>query len=274
MNPLHTNPHTKLAAMALLGFALSSPPAWTQTAAPTEPAVAAPPTVVDPSAVRAMQVGDKWVYRFHNLGDRREPVDFMRQVLRVDGTDAWIYGTDPNPNATYPEYIFRWDQKRAKAAERFNIDLNRRHGVGLRTGNFQPEDDTIQLPLIPGKTYKVKLDWTDGAGYTELTFKVGELKAVKVAAGEFMAYEIVGKGWWNNTRASASGRAEDVYWWAPQMGVFVKRTMQSWSTWGSLWNNRSLELIQWQPEAALVKDIAAMAEAEQKKPKASIPAAQ
>jgi hypothetical protein len=265
--------------MILLGFALRGPLAWAQTAAPSEPAAVTPaaiatPAVVDPSAVRAMQVGDKWVYRFHDIGNRREPVEMVNQVIRVQGSDAWMYGTDTVPNATYPEFIWRWDQKRAKAAERFNIDLSQRHGVGSRTANFQPEDDTIQLPLIPGKAYKVKFDWTNGAGYTELTLKVGELKPVKVAAGEFMAYEIVGKGWWNNTSAAISGRAENVYWWSPQVGRFIKRTTQDWNPRGSLWNNSSWELIHWQPQVALVKDIAAMAEAEQAKPKASPPAAQ
>lgn len=70
-----------------------------------------------------MQVGDRWVYSFHNKGDKLEPVEQWQQVLRVSGTDAWLYSWDGRVNTNRREWVSRWDQKRAKAAEFFAINL-------------------------------------------------------------------------------------------------------------------------------------------------------
>jgi len=222
-------------------------------------------SVQSQTTVRPMQVGDRWVYRFHNKGDKREPFEQWQQVLRTNGSDAGMYVYSGDPNLERTEWLLRWDQKRAKASESFAIDLTRANGIENRISNFQPQDDNIQLPLIEGKTYKVKFDWGNGNGYDEITWTVGPLKKHIVAAGEFWAHELVGKGWWNCTReCTGSGRIERRIQWSPELGREIRSTFQNWNTRGSLWENRGWELTQWQPAAPLVKDIAALATAAQK----------
>ncbi len=219
------------------------------------------------ATVRPMQVGDRYVYRFHNKGDKHEPVEQWQQVLRINGSDAWMYAFDGRANITRAEWLIRWDQKRAKSAETFNINLSNANGQGSRIGNFQPFDDAIQLPVTEGKTYKVKWDWNSGNGYDEYTMTVGPLKKHTVTAGEFWAYEVVGKGWWNCTReCTGSGRLERREVWSPEIGRMIRQVQQSWNGRNSLWNNNEWELTQWQPAVPLVKDIAALAAATPKTP--------
>ena len=60
------------------------------------------------------EVGDKWTYRFHNKGDKREPYALTNQVKAVDGTSAWIYGESQQVNSQLPRYVWRYDIKRAE----------------------------------------------------------------------------------------------------------------------------------------------------------------
>ena len=59
------------------------------------------------------EVGDKWTYKFTNIGDKREPYSFFNQVMHADNQSAWMYGESADPQAANPKYAWRYDLKRA-----------------------------------------------------------------------------------------------------------------------------------------------------------------
>lgn len=253
-----------LYALACACVLSASVPARAQTGSSAESSAVPAQAKEDPAKVRPMQVGDRWVYRFHNKGDKLEPVEQWQQVLRINGNDAFMYFSDGRANADRKEWLSRWDQKRAKQVELFAIDLSRNNGIGERFGNSQPADDFIQLPLAEGKKYKFTRNWPDGRGHDEYSVTVGPLKKHRLLAGEFWAYEIEGKGWWYNTTSPerSSGRLELIELWSPELGRFIKQTYKNWTSNARPWSNSESELTLWQPAAAPVKDIEALAEAQ------------
>ena len=89
--------------------------AWAQT-------VEAPP---------APEVGDKWTYRFHNKGDKREPYLFINQVKFLDGGSAWILNESQQIGAQVTRSVWRYDLKRADYVERFDSDPAAANGASL-----------------------------------------------------------------------------------------------------------------------------------------------
>ena len=116
-------------------------------------AVAARAQTVDAPTIA---VGDKWTYRFHNQGDKREPYLFYNEVKAVDNASAWLYGESQQPNAQPPKYVWRMDLKRAEYLERFEFDPAAANGAGKRLINRQTNDDSLQFRLSVGKKYALK----------------------------------------------------------------------------------------------------------------------
>lgn len=105
-----------------------------------------------------------------------------------------------------------------------------------------------------GKEWTVKETWGDGNGYTEHKAKVEGFEKIKVEAGEFEAFKVTLKGFWNLTaNGNGSGRAERVIWYAPQIKREVKRAYTDRNQGGSLWNQNEQELVKWKPKAELGK---------------------
>lgn len=102
------------------------------------------------------EVGDKWTYKFTNIGDKRDPTSFFNQVMHLDNQSAWIYGESTDTQAANPQFAWRFDLKRAGFMERFLIDPTSNNKLGVRNFNNQPNDDLLKFPLEVGKEWAVK----------------------------------------------------------------------------------------------------------------------
>ena len=194
-----------------------------------------------------LDVGDKWTYRFHNIGDNREPYQFSSAVSAVDGTSAWIYGEDQRTNAQPPKWVWRMDLKRHEFLERFDFDPAAKNGAGKRTTD-RKVDDSLQFPLSVGKKYSVKQNWDNGNGYTEYKAEVQAFEKVRVAAGEFDAFRIKYEGFWNQrVGGTFSGRAEWTRWYAPAVKGNVKSEFFDRTAQNQRWNQNATELVKWEP---------------------------
>lgn len=198
------------------------------------------------------EVGDKWTYKFTNIGDRRDPFTFFNQTMHVDQNSAWLYGETQDPNSRGPQFAWRYDNKRAGLMEGFAINLKNADKLGGRRTNNMPNDDLLKFPLEIGKEWPVKETWGNGEGYTEFKAKVESFEKVKVEAGEFEAYKITLKGFWTRTaNGSGSGRVERVIWYSPPVKRDVKSTYEDRNQGGQMWNKNERELVKWEPKAAL-----------------------
>ena len=200
----------------------------------------------------APEVGDKWTYKFTNIGDKRDPTSFFMQVMHVDSQSAWIYGESTDTQAISPQFAWRYDLKRAGLMERFLIDLASNNKLGVRNTNNQPNDDSLKFPLEVGKEWAVKENWTDGRGFTEYKAKVEAFEKIKVEAGEFDVYKVSFKGFWNRkVDGNFSGRAERVIWYAPLAKRNVKSTSETRQSQGGPWDKNETELTKWESKAVL-----------------------
>ena len=95
---------------------------------------------------RAMQVGDKWVYRFEDPGNKKTAVEQLWQVVHVDGANAWMYSNDPARPPGQQETMVRWDQVRGWRMEGFALDKSKPLAMGKRLWNVQLDDDWFQFP--------------------------------------------------------------------------------------------------------------------------------
>lgn len=202
-------------------------------------------------AAPQMYVGDKWTYRYHNTGDRREPFTFTNEVKRINGSDAWLYGESVEPNTQTPKFWWRYDHKRGDFMERFVHDESASNGLGKRITNRQGSEDLFQFPLEPGKKYNAKQFWNNGEGHTDWKVEVEAFEKIKTEAGEFDAYRIRATGWWRRTvNGSSSGRAEATVWVAPVVKRYVRWEYMDRAPNGSIWSQNKSELIKWEPAAA------------------------
>ncbi len=201
-------------------------------------------------AAPQMQVGDKWTYRYHNTGDRREPYTFTNEVKRINGSDAWMYGESTESNTEHPKFWWRYDHKRGDFMERFVHQESAPNGLGSRIADRQKSEDLLQFPLELGKKYNAKQFWTNGDGYTDWKVEVQAFEKIKTEAGEFDAYRIKAIGWWTRTaNGSRSGRAETTLWLAPTVKRYVRWEYLDRTPNGSMWNENKSELIKWEPAA-------------------------
>ena len=197
-------------------------------------------------------VGDKWTYRFHDTGNRKEPYLFTNQAYKSEGGSGWIYSDSQEIGARRKHNIQRYDYKRADTKERFAFNAKNPTEPGTRYSNTQPNDDNIQLPLTVGKKYTVKLNWGNGEGNTKYDAEVEAFEKVKVEAGEFEAYRIKLSGYWTRTsNGNYSGRAGHTIYFAPSVKRFVKWTYFERNSDGSPWGEETTELVKWEPKAEL-----------------------
>ncbi len=208
--------------------------AWAQTLeAPTNP-----------------EVGDKWTYRFHNKGDKREPYLYNNQVRFLDADSAWTYGESQENPAQVTTSVWRFDLKRAAYVERFNSDPAAANGAGKRTIDRTSSDGALQFPLAVGKRFRVKFNWDNGRGFDELDAEVQAFEKIKVDGGEFDAYRIKYSGFWNQREGvNYSGRVERTNWYAPAVKGLVKFTYINHQRNGLVWNDTVTELVKWEPAA-------------------------
>ena len=230
IQPTFPRSYRSLLACSLLAIATSSSTAQTMDKPPT------------------LDVGDKWTYRFHNVGDKRDPFTYTHEVKTVDGASAWIFGETNLPNAP-SKIVWRYDLKRADTLERFEYDMGAPNGAGRRTLDLQKNDDFFQFPLVVGKKFDVREIWiggNDGSGHNEFKAEVQAYEKVKVEAGEFDAFRIKYSGWW--TRVSGGvGRAELLRWYSPVAKRIVKSETNFRTPSNPGGNHFTVELVKWEP---------------------------
>ena len=198
-----------------------------------------------------LAIGDKWTFRFHNKGDKREPFLFSNEVKSVEPAVAWVYGESQETNSQNPKYVWRIDTNKFEFVERFQFDPAAPNGAGKLQVDRKANDAMLQLPLQVGKKYTVKSKWDNGRGFDELTAEVQAFEKIKVEAGEFDVFRIKYSGFWNQREGgSYSGRIERMSWFAPAVKQSVKTVSSSRTSDGRPWNDFVTELVKWEPGAA------------------------
>lgn len=198
------------------------------------------------------EMGDKWTYRYQNKGDRKDPYLYTSQAYLTKNGNAWLYVESQNPDANHKQAVQRYDYKRADVMEQFAFNPKKRSLRGKRFSNRQPMDDWIQLPMVIGKKYDIKEDWTNGEGNNKYDVEIEAFEKIKVEAGEFETYRIKYSGWWTRTgNGSGSGRVDSTLWYSPIVKRIVKRNYIDRTPQGSTWNENTTELVKWEPRAEL-----------------------
>lgn len=147
-------------------------------------------------APEAYAVGESWEWR---RVDALTKLEEARIVATVAKSDA-------GP-------VFSMDGKTVPIAER------------LIQGPYNPSAKPWRVwPLVVGKRWEFEADWARPDGVTGSTQQKVEVEAyeeVTVPAGKFMAYKIVHRGFFRNSRGN-SGQQDDTFWYAPDVKSDVK----------------------------------------------------
>ena len=150
-----------------------------------------------------IKVGDRWKYE---QSDRRTGVkeaEFDRHVTAVTATQ--IEGTEND----------------SKLIMTFDLSV-----MESSTSVVSGEAKALSFPLEVGKKWSYKTGFankTNGnKGRWELEATVVAIERVKVPAGEFDAFKVEYKGFWNNDTTRRNGRLVLSNWYAPTTRCVVK----------------------------------------------------
>lgn len=190
---------------------------WCAAAALTLVATAA----VAQRAERAeVKVGDRW--RFEQR-DQRTGVKEYETVRIVTAADASRIATTEGD-----------------ATGSFTADWN---PLDTPRGSNSESVKYLDFPLEIGKKWAFKTQWTNkitqSRGRSTFDVAVVAHERVKVPAGEFDAFKVEAKGFWNNDTSGRSGRVVLAYWFAPAARQVVKTTNDDGF---NLWVNELMEL--------------------------------
>jgi hypothetical protein len=173
-------------------------------------AAAPSPTALSGEAP-VLKVGDTWRWVRSDRRTGLQEADTLRTITkvspdRIEGTEngaPMFMSGDLNLMET-PEYV--------------------------RTGSPRFYD----YPLSVGKKWSFKYTQASKSGPQRTRWQydaeVVALERVKVPAGEFDAFKVVGKGWWNSETGSASGRGQLSLWYAPAARTSVKLEYEGGTT--------------------------------------------
>jgi hypothetical protein len=109
---------------------------------------------------------------------------------------------------------------------------------------FEPAVAQAQWPLTVGASWKSAYDaigTNQVRSRAEIDYKVTAIEKVDTPAGPFEAFRIESGGWINGVSWSGSFRVEQVQWYAPSIGRFVRQEYKDYRN-GRLWNDRVSEL--------------------------------
>jgi hypothetical protein len=153
--------------------------------------------------VPSIKVGDRWKYE---QSDRRTGVkdaEFDRRVTAV--TASQIEGTEN-------------DSKLLMTPELSVMESS--------TSVVSGEAKALSFPLEVGKKWAYKTSFVNkvsgNKGRWELEATVVAFENVKVPAGEFDAFKVAYKGFWNNDTTRRNGRLVLANWYAPATRSVVK----------------------------------------------------
>jgi hypothetical protein len=189
-----------IAALALIGLLLWAGDARSQTA--------------EPDTVR---VGDRWSYDLKDAatGDLRQ--SFTLVVFEVNGKEimarAIVKGQELRPQTAV--YDLDWGL------------------IDNGTWQYRPSEIGIKKPLHIGKEWRWDVsakNMRDGsAGRTTGVAKVTGEEKVTTAAGTFDTFRIEAKGRQVSLRDQRSATITYVFWYAPTVNRWVKRTFEAHS---------------------------------------------
>jgi len=150
-----------------------------------------------------LKVGDQWRWERSDRRTGIKDAETKRVITAVSSTQ--IDGTENNSKLTLsPDH---------KVLESSAI-------VSSLPARF------IEYPLEVGKKWEFKWAFTSKLNNANIRWQAeAEVKAyekVKVPAGEFDAFKIEYKGYWNNDTSRGNGRIRQTSWFAPAAKTFVK----------------------------------------------------
>lgn len=158
--------------------------------------------------VPVFKVGDSWLWVRSDRRTGLKEAETSRTITKV--SPERIEGTD-NGNA---------------------ITMTADQLALMETADFvrQGSPHFVQFPLELGKKWSFKYVQASKAGPQRTRWQydaevVGQ-ERVKVPAGEFDAFKVVCKGYWNNEVGSGNGAAEVTLWFAPAARATVKSQFQ------------------------------------------------
>lgn len=153
--------------------------------------------------VPTVKVGDRWKY---DESDRRTGIkgtDVIRQVTAVTATQ--IEGTENNSKLVMTPELSIMES---------SISV------------FSGEAKTLSFPLEVGKKWAYKTSFSNktngNKGRWQLEATVVAIERIKVPAGEFDAFKVEYKGFWNNDTSGRNGRLVIANWYAPSARCVVK----------------------------------------------------
>jgi hypothetical protein len=169
--------------------------------------IAAPAAIAQSGAPRAEQpqlkVGDQWRWE---RSDRRTGVknaETKRVITAVSATQ--IDGTENDSKLTMTPDLMLLESSAI---------------VTSQPARF------VDYPVEVGKKWEFKWAFTGKASNAKVRWQVeAEVTAyekVKVPAGEFDAFKIEYKGYWNNDTTRSNGRLRQTSWYAPVVKTIVK----------------------------------------------------
>jgi hypothetical protein len=154
------------------------------------------------------------------------------EVPQIKPGDTWTFVTKdrigaPNERKTsllISEKVGNNFEGTNEAGEKVVISSNL---VTIQNGRSTRDDapSRLNFPIEAGKKWKASYNWVNpqgskGSNQDELS--VAGIEKIKVAAGEFEAYKIVSKGYWNNFTNSGRGSQTTTFWYAPAARHIVK----------------------------------------------------
>lgn len=222
-----------LSALPVLGalFALLPVPASAQDA---KPSASAP----------VFQVGESWKYQFQDIGNKREPSTFVNSIDKIEGNDVWMHVD----NATRKSWILI-DGGSSKFQLEFNYSESDPNKRGTKRSDWTQNDAEVQFPLEVGKRYSVNEKWVNregDPGDSAAKASVVAFEKIKTSAGEFDAYKIEIRGYWNNrSTRGGSGRFTRDVWWAPTVKRIVRWESKTHTGQNQLWDHQVRELIEY-----------------------------
>lgn len=154
------------------------------------------PTTEEPT-ITDFKIGEKWTWKWKRAvqGEVRAEGEEFQKVVDFKGVLGFYDGNETNKIAT-------------------------------TLGQKKSDTPFYDWPLKVGKKWKFEYEWENDEGTKGKTSQDAEVVSfneVTVAAGKFMAYEIVYKGRITNSRGY-NAEITDIWWYAPRLKKYIKHT--------------------------------------------------
>ena len=196
-----TSPLTRHSLLALLTLALVAGPICAQSTPPK-------------AELPLLKVGDRWKIEQRDRRTGAKGDEWVRSIATVSSQQ--IEGTEN-------------DSKMILTPELNIIESATTSAVG------EPLK-LLSFPLEVGKRWSVKTTGFNKVNQSrvrvQLSAEVVGYERIKMIAGEFDAFKLEAKGYWNNDTSGGNGRVTYKYWYAPAARTIVKTELDDgYSPW-------------------------------------------